>query len=62
MYFISPDLGDIVDIGRRFYVYIALSKHEGEGEGGRGGWENSRKLCKRILQSYTNPGRSRGFA
>ena len=54
MYFISPDLGDIVHIGRRFYVYITSSKHEG-------GWENSRKLCKRILESYTNPGRSRAF-
>ena len=47
MYFISPDLGDIVRIGRRFYVYIASSKHEE-------GWENSRKLCKRILESYAN--------
>ena len=55
MYFISPDLGDIVHIGRRFYVYIASSKHEE-------GWENSRKLCKRILESYTSPGRSRVFA
>ena len=46
---ISLDLGDIVHVGRRFYVYIASSKHEGD-------WENSR------LESYANPRRSRGFA
>ena len=39
MYFISPDLGDVVHIGGRFYVYIASSKHKGVG---------------RILESYAN--------